>query len=126
MNFLLWIITLLLGFFGITALKQSPPPVSVVEVPKSVSVKADPDAALLIQANEHNWLLRYKQDSIITNSKAAMISFIRKYRFPDANNIIVKGNSQLPYQRFRMVKDVLRANDIVKFRIVTTDDTLNK
>ena len=48
MNFFIWIIILVLGFFGISALRQSPPPVVTVEAPASVSSKVNMDSALII------------------------------------------------------------------------------
>jgi biopolymer transport protein ExbD len=120
MDFIIWIIMLMLVFFGISALRESPPPVVTVQVPASTSVKMNPDSVLLIQLNGQNVKLRYLEDSIITDNEAVMKSFIKKYRFLDNERILVRGDGNLYYPDFKKVKNAMKANDIYKFRIVTT------
>ena len=111
---------LVLGFFGISTLRESPPPVVTVQVPSSTSVRMNPDSVLLIQLNGRNVKLRYLEDSIITDNEVVMKSFIKKYRFLDNERILVRGDAGLYYPDFKKVKNAMKANEIYRFRIVTT------
>lgn len=123
MNFFIWIIMLVIGFFGLSVLKRSPPPVSVVEAPASVSSKVNMDSALVIAYDKDGYQLSYLNDKVITKSKAYVQSFIKKYKMLGSDKILVKGDSQA-YKQLKEVKEAFKASGIYKFRIVTDGEPM--
>ncbi len=105
--------------------RNRPPEVITVKAPTSVNsiIDASDSSYLKISFADKNFAVSILKDSLFTSDTNKLDSFISSnLNRIQSDHILISGQSELNYERFKQLKGILRKYELYRFRIATDSE----